>query len=285
MRKKLFLLFFTGILMTATACHSKEYSMSIQKQDFFEEGAAPASQSDTSPTTDTNTVLPAYTSSAPDDRHTITVNSSEQVSVTPDIAQIVYAVHTQKNSAADCQQANTADVNQVIELLESLGIQKTSIKTSDYSMHPVYNYSGNTAKVVGYEATATLTVSDLPIENLDSILAESILSGINTVQSITYMASEYDKSYQDALSKAVDAARQKAAVLASVTGASVGNAISIQETSGYSEARYTDYARSNLVNSAKYAKEESLSDSATSLMPGEISVEASIIIEYQLIYS
>lgn len=211
----------------------------------------------------------------------LTVNSSETVCVVPDIAQIVYAVRTEAKSASDCRSQNAESVSQVIELLKSLGVDETSIQTSDYYMHPIYNYSNNTSKVVGYEATTSLTVSDLPIGDLDTILSESVLNGINTIQSITYMSSTYDQSYQEALTRAVETAYTKAQVLATASGCTIGNVVMLQETSGYSEARYTDTARSNLMNSYAAAKEEALEDAA-SIMPGEISVKASVIVEYML---
>lgn len=217
-----------------------------------------------------------------DVHNTITVNSSEKVSVIPDIAEVVYSVRTQEGSASGCQQKNSESVSQVIELLKSLDIEEASIQTSDYYMNPIYNYSGSTPKLTGYEAFTTLTVSDLPIENLDTILSESVLTGINTIQSITYQASQYDESYKEALSKAVDSAYEKAKTLAAASGCVVGSVISIQETSGYSEARYTDYARQGQINSAKEMKLESVADAA-GIMPGEIQVEAGIIMEYGLL--
>ncbi len=74
--------------------------------------------------------------------NSIIVNSSEKVTVVPDIAEIVYSVRTQAKEAADCQQKNAEAVSQVIELLKSLNIEEKSIQTSDYYMNPVYNYSG-----------------------------------------------------------------------------------------------------------------------------------------------
>ncbi len=212
--------------------------------------------------------------------NSITVNSSEKVTVVPDIAEVVYSVRTEAKDAADCQQKNSESVSQVIELLKELKIADTSIQTSDYYMSPIYNYSGNTARITGYEATTTLTVSDLPIDGLDDILSQSVSTGINTIQSITYQASNYDKSYQQALTAAVKTAYQKAQVLAEAAGCNVGTVINIQETSGYSEARYTDYALANQYRSSM--KEMSVEDTAGSVMPGEIQVEASIIVEYQL---
>lgn len=214
--------------------------------------------------------------------NSITVNSSEKVTVVPDIAQVVYSVRTQAREAADCQQKNAEAVSQVIELLKDLGIEEKSIQTSDYYMNPVYNYSGNTARITGYEADATLTVSDLPIDGLDHILSSSVSTGINTIESITYQASKYDESYQEALSKAVAAAYEKAQVLAKAAGCNVGKVITISETSGYSQARYTDSALTNQYRSASAEKLMDLSDTAGTIMPGEIQVEASIIAEYQL---
>lgn len=215
--------------------------------------------------------------------NSITVNSSEKVTVVPDIAQVTYSVRTQAHDAAECQQKNAEAVNQVIELLKSLDIEEKSIQTSDYYMNPIYNYSGNTARITGYEAAATLTVSDLPIDGLDHILSQSVSTGINTIESITYQASKYDESYQQALSKAVAAAYEKAQVLAHAAGSNVGKVISIQETSGYSQARYTDNALSNKYRSASNEKLMALAeDTAGTIMPGEIQVEASITAEYQL---
>lgn len=214
--------------------------------------------------------------------NTIIVNSSEEVAIVPDIAEVVYSVRTKDSTAAGCQQKNAEAVSQVIEQLKSLNVEEASIQTSDYYMNPVYNYSGNTPRLTGYEAISTLTVSDLPIDNLDEILEKSVTSGINTIQSITYQASQYDKSYQEALTKAVASAREKAQVLAAASGAEIGNVISIQETSGYSEARYTDYARSGQMNSLMEAKLDAAADTS-GIMPGEIQVEAGIVVEYQLI--
>ena len=227
-----------------------------------------------SPQDASNTPLSAYGSNS------ITVNSSEKVTVVPDIAEVVYSVRTQAREAAACQQQNTEQVSQVIEILKGLNVEETSIQTSDYYMNPVYDYSGNTARVTGYEAITTLTVSDLPIDGLDEILAQSVSTGINTISSITYQASKYDESYQAALTAAVSTAHQKAEVLASAAGCSIGSVINIQETSGYSEARYSDYALTNKYRSS--AKEELMAEADTAgIMPGEIQVEASIVVEYQ----
>ena len=94
---------------------------------------------------------------------TITVNSSEKVTVVPDIAEIVYSVQTEAADAAGCQQKNTEDVDKVVALLTELGVKEGSIQTTGYYMNPRYNWSGDERTLIGYEAVTTLTVSDLPL--------------------------------------------------------------------------------------------------------------------------
>ena len=130
--------------------------------------------------------------------------------------------------------------------------------------------------LTGYEAVTTLTVSDLPMDQVGEVLTQSVDAGVNNIQSISYLSSEYDSAYQEALSLAVAAARTKAEALAQAEGCTVGEILSIQETSGYTEARYNDsaLARATLANTAS---EESLS-----IMPGELDIEASVIVEFAM---
>lgn len=213
-------------------------------------------------------------------RNTITVNSSEKVSVIPDIAEIVYAVQTEASDAADCQKKNSEAVDQVIELLKGLGVEETSIQTSDYYMSPVYSYENNTQKLRGYEAATTLTVSDLPIDSLGNILTQSVREGINTVRSISYQSSQYDASYQEALTLAMASAKAKAEILAQAGGCGLGDVAGVVENSNYSEARYTDNALSSAMRSAGNMKEEITVKDLSSIMPGEIEVEVNITVEY-----
>lgn len=270
---KILPLLFAGMLLltacggqTADEAQSNEPD-SAKMQNTEQENAAPQNA--------------AETDSVPEAR-SVTVNSSETVSVVPDMAIVVYSVRTESGTAADCQQKNAASVAQVVELLKGLSVEERSIQTSDFSMRPVYDYSGNTARITGYEAETSLTVSDLKIDGLGDILSQSVASGINTVSSITYQASEYDQSYQEALTKAVDMARQKAETLAAASGATVGRVITIQETSGYTQARYENTAGVNAMNARKEIGLQDTVESMAEMMPGEIAVEASVTIEYEL---
>lgn len=258
-----FLSLVLGFSILSSGCGSNESSTAVPETV----SAAPANA--------------ANTSSSGLERNIISVNSSETVTIAPDIAEVIYAVRTEAKDAASCQQKNTEDVGKVIELLKSLGVEESSIQTSDYYMYPIYNYSGNTQRITGYEASASLTVSGLPINDLGNILSKSVEAGINNIQSITYMSSQYDEGYSNALKLAMESAKRKAQALAEAGGCSLGSVVGVRENSNYSEARYTDNALSRKVQNAAgtMALEASVEDSS-SIMPGEVEVEVNITVEY-----
>ena len=257
--------------IAATACGSKQTST--------EAAASPATPAET---VAQPTIPSSFTvSTISNNQNTIQVNSTEQVTVTPDIAEVVYAVRTEAGNASDCQQRNSEDVNKVIELLLSLGIAETSIQTSDYYMYPIYTYSNNTQRITGYEATTSLTVSDLPIDQLGNILEQSVAAGINNIRSITYQSSKYDEAYAEALTLAMAAAKEKAEVLAQAGNCTITGVANIRENSNYSEARYTDNALASKMRNYG-AVEELATDVSTSIMPGEVDIEVNITVEYFL---
>lgn len=281
MKKASFLLTTGLILALFTGCAASSSGSNISSKEQIPSASDDTTEAQNQPQVsgDSRQLPDTFLSSA-SNTNSISVNSSEKVTVVPDLAQVEYSVRTQAGDAASCQQKNTESVSQVIELLKSLNVDETSIQTSDYYMNPVYNYSGNTPRVTGYEAITTLTVSDLPIDGLDGILSQSVSEGINTIRSITYQASKYDESYQQALTAAVASARQKAQALADAAGCQVGPVINITETSGYSQERYSDYALTG-----RYAAKQEMSlamEDTAGIMPGEIQVEASIVVEYQI---
>lgn len=207
---------------------------------------------------------------------TVIVNSRESVHVEPDIAEIVYSVSTEAPDAADCQQQNSQEVDRISSLLKEMGVAESSIQTTDYYMNPRYEWINDVRRLAGYEASTTLTVSDIPMDQAGTILAESVKTGVNHIQSISYLSSRYDEAYREALALAVSAAAAKAQSMADAAGYTLGQISCMQETSSYSQARYQD----NVLLSRKQAAAEA-EDSVT-ILPGELEVVAEVMVEYRL---
>ena len=210
------------------------------------------------------------------DTQVITVTSSESVSVVPDMAEIVYAITTQNKDAAACQSENGTKTDSLKESLKGMGIDEKSIKTSNYNLNPQYDWEKNGGEIVGYEMTAEITVSDVPMDLVGKLLASSVGAGVNQIQSVTYQSSSYDASYQEALKQAVTKAQEKAQTLADASGVTLGHAVRITESGSDQTARY----RNTVSMSA--SKDTAGMGAAAELMPGEIQVEANISVEFAI---
>lgn len=206
---------------------------------------------------------------------TITVSGRETVKTVPDMAEIVYSVSTQDKDAASCQKANTEKVNQLFAELKALGVEEKSIQTSGYDISPRYDWDRN-GEIVGYEATTQVTVSDVSLAQVGEVLEKSVESGVNQVQSLSFLASDYDKSYQEALKMAVAQAQEKAQALADASGCTLGRPVHITEYGSDQSTRYVN------VNAMRSMKMEATEDMAMSVMAGEIDVEANISVDFAI---
>ncbi len=206
----------------------------------------------------------------------ITVTSSETVQITPDIAQLVFAIHSQEKTAKDCQHQNMVSLNQVLEYLKTQGIADTSVKTSNYSLNPIYDWK-NGQTLTGYEMTTNITISDVPLENAGALITSVIENGANDVESVTYLSSKYDDCYQEALQTAIASAKTKAEALASAGGRSLGAMVRVEEYTPNTSTRYTKNLSSNSA-----MEEKATADVAMDVMPGQLDVKATVTVDFAI---
>ena len=206
----------------------------------------------------------------------ISVTASEKVKVTPDIAELNLSVSSQEADAESCQTANSQAVNQVTEALKAQGIQESSIQTSNYNLYPIYNWE-NGQTITGYTMETMITVSDVAIDTVGDVLTAAVNAGVNNIQSVNYMSSQYDESYQQALEMAVQSAYEKANAMATAGGCSLGEIVKIEERSTDSAARYTAISNMSMEDSSAEAP---AAVAGAAVMPGQVSVEANILVEY-----
>ena len=208
----------------------------------------------------------------------ITVSGMEEVKAVPDIAQIRYSVYTQAATAQACQEENAKNVNQTLETLKGLGVEEKSIQTSDYGMSPIYDWNSGKQKITGYQMNTSITVSDIPVENAGKIITDSVASGVNELDSVQYLCSDYDEKYQEALKKAVEMARSKADAMAEAAGMTVVKAVNISEDGYYPYARYNTISAS--AKQMMAVTEDA--DAGMGVLPGEVSIEAQVSVTFEM---
>lgn len=209
--------------------------------------------------------------------NTIVVSSRESVQTVPDKAVLQFSVVSQGDNAAACRDANTADVNAVLAYLTGQGISEESIQTSDMNMSPRYDWTSAGNQIVGYEMSTSISVSDIEIDQLGSILNAAVEAGINSISGASYQASNYDEAYQEALKKAIEEARVKAEAMAETAGVRLGEVVSIVESSSSTQSnRYAvrSYGAGNMVAESAAAD--------MSIMPGTVEAEADIQVTFRI---
>lgn len=215
-----------------------------------------------------------------DEARTVTVTASETVKVTPDMARIVYEITTEDADAVKCQQKNSETLDAVIAYLKEQGVAENSIKTSDFSLSPKYDWSGNRQRLIGYEMDTRLEVSDVAIDMVGKFLSGAVNAGANRIWDVTYYASGYDEAYAQALELAMEMAKEKAETLAHAGGCQVTDVLSVEEHGDYQAGRYVDSDISRNVKVAAMA-EDSVAE--VSVMAGEMEVGADITVVYRLL--
>ena len=207
----------------------------------------------------------------------ITVSGEEKVKPTPDIAEIRYSVYTQAKDAKSCQTTNAQDVDAVLSLLKGKGIDEKDIKTSNVGLNPIYDWNDG-RKITGYEMTTEIEVSSVPIDEAGTIISDSVNAGINSIDSVQYQCSNFDELYEEALKNAITAARKKADFMAEAGGKKVVAMTQVQELSSSDQA--VAYASNNMKQMA--VMEMDSADTGTSLMPGEVEVEAEVSVTFSI---
>lgn len=224
------------------------------------------------------------TSAAQSVQRSVNVNATDSVKVQPDRAELALSIRPQADTADAAREAAAGELSQLTAALGSLGIDAQSVASSQVSINPVYDWSDSTQKITGYEADVTVTVKDLTLEQASSALSAAAAVSDTSVNGLSYYVSTYDEQYQNALVSAMQAARQKAEVLAGAAGASVGQALSVQEGTDSQEYRYekavADSAAGVMMASSEAAAETTSED--ITLNPGEVEISASVTVTYEL---
>ena len=110
---------------------------------------------------------------------TVSADGTGEVFVAPDIAAVYLSVITEGTDAETVRDQSTEEYNQVVAFLKERGVEEGSIATTNVFLNPQYDWSGETQKIVGYTMQTDITVSDIPIGELGSLLDEAVSRGIN----------------------------------------------------------------------------------------------------------
>jgi uncharacterized protein len=206
----------------------------------------------------------------------IQATGSGTVTGTPDRVQISFSVETENPDVKTAQTDNAARMTQVINALVTAGISRDSMKTTGYSIYPVYadNPGGLlNQKVQTYRVTNTLQVTLNDVARSGDVIDTAVTNGINQVSSIQFMLSDGQAQSlrSSALRNAVANARADAYAVAGAMAVNITGTKNVDISQGYTPIVY-DNSLSNGIASRAAAP--------TPIQPGDITVTATVTISY-----
>ena len=146
----------------------------------------------------------------------ITAVGDATVSVPPDLARVDVGVVTQAATAQDATTTNATRAAAVISALQGLVSSNASIKTTSYSLSPVYNNppAGQSPVIIGYTVANIVEVTLFDLTQIGKVIDTAIQSGANRVQGIAFDLQDRNPVVAQALKTAASTARVQADAIA-----------------------------------------------------------------------
>jgi len=165
-----------------------------------------------------------------EDRFSVT--GSGTVYAKADIANITVGLKTEaKKTAAEATAENTKKMQNVIKSLQDLGIEDKDIKTTDYSLRPMYNWLENKGQVlVGYEVSQNVSVKVRDLDKIGDVISKTTEQGANQIGNVSFTIDDEYELKNQARELAIEKAKEKAELIAKQSGLKLGNIKSFYES-------------------------------------------------------
>lgn len=163
----------------------------------------------------------------------ISVNGTGEVLAEPDIASVSTGVEVRGESVAEARAGAAEAADAVIAALRGHGVEESDIRTVNFSIYPMYDYRDETPRINGYVVSNAIEVTVRDIEGIGELIDAVAAAGGDDIRfnGIAFGHENPEALTEQARELAVADARAKAEQLAELAGVTLGEPISIVETS------------------------------------------------------
>lgn len=206
----------------------------------------------------------------------LTVTGEATVTLPADMAVVTLGVQENAADVREAQSAVNGKIAAVRAALVELGIDNADVSTDSLYIYANYDYSDSSdGRIVSYHASNTLRVIVRDVNNAGAAIDAAFAAGANTLDNVSFCASDDSAARDQACRQAVEAAMHKASVVAEAAGMQLGSISNISVGQGY------DY-----YDAGNYARAEAALDSAagapTDIQSSGVLVSASVTITCHL---
>ena len=202
------------------------------------------------------------------DLRSVTVTGESSVSVVPDIATLRVGVVETHENAQTAMELMAPKINQIIDVAKGLEIADRDIQTTGLAL----NINWEERRRNGFVASSTIALTIRDLEKLPEVLSALVDAGLNELSGPVFSYSKALEAENQAMTMAVENAKEKAEQLALLTGMTLGNPIKID---------YQAQPASPRVFAMAEAKSFSSFD-APQIEAGELQISSYVTISFEL---
>ena len=208
----------------------------------------------------------------------ISVTGTGEIYVTPDIGLVDISVQTQNKDVSKASNDNNEKMNSIITYLKSSGVDEKDIKTTSYSIYPVYSWEDKTGRrnLDTYEVSQVLEVKIRDLSKVGEIISKSTELGANNVSSLSFTIDDDEKVKEQAKEQAIKNAKEKADKLGKALGVHLVKIVNFSEGTSY--PAYDSYYKS----ATGMGGAEMLSSAAPTVMTGQNKITSTVTITYSV---
>lgn len=168
------------------------------------------------------------TGSSPTSTHTISVSGDGIGYGVPDTLVANLTVHSRQSTAQAAIDSVATNMTRVQSTLRAKGVGKSELQTTDLELNPAYD---DHSHVIGYDASESLSVR-LPLKRGGGLLSAVTSAAGNAVSfdGISLDVSDKSKALDAARTNAFEQAKEAAQTDARLAGETLGQVVSIKES-------------------------------------------------------
>ena len=220
----------------------------------------------------------AITTTTGIERGYISVNTTANAELAPDVAEVSIAVQTYDNKSMQKATLQNKEISEkvITELKAMINTANGDfIKTTDYNASPVYSYSGNRRTLDKYQVSNSVVVHTKSIDKVGAMIDKSIALGATNVNSLSFSVSNYENQSNNLLQLASKRAKTRAEAVAKVVPAQLAGIRTMDVSCSANNAIRTQYRlmKSNMMMDAAAGAPEA---SSTSIESGVVKIYANV---------
>ncbi len=205
----------------------------------------------------------------------ISVTGTGKVTGKPDVAKLTLGVSAEADTVEKARTQAAGSLDAMIKSLKGNGVAEKDLQTQQFSIQPQYDYNEGKQTLRGFQVTNIVIVTLRDIDKTSKVVDDAVRAGGNDtqIQGLSFTIDNPEDLKKQAREKAVADAKAKAETLAKSAGVSVGDAITISESS------YTPIFDARGALSKDYAAP---AQPSTPIEPGELDVTVDVSITWAI---